>query len=79
MAYAPTRSMNAELNEGATDKKYKKVIEDRGGTVDPATYVNRQHLDDAYYGIHEIQPKVRPDGKIVATPNFVPTKPVAPR
>lgn len=74
--YAPTRSMNAELNEGATDGKYKKVIRARGGAVDPATALDRADLDDAYYGIHEIQPKVRPDGKVVATPNYVPTRAV---
>lgn len=74
MSYAPSRSMNAELNEGATDGKYKKVVQNRGGAIDPATAKNRADLDDAYYGIHEIQPKVRPDGRIVATPNFVATK-----
>lgn len=76
MAYATSRSMNADLNEGATDGKYKKVVQERGGVVDPATEMNRAQLDDAYFGVHEIQPKVRPDGKIVATPNYVPTKPV---
>jgi len=68
--------MNAELNEGATDKKYKKVVEDRGGTVDPATYKNRVDLSDSWYGVHEMQPKIRPDGKIVATPNYIPTAPL---
>lgn len=65
--------MNADLNEGATDGKYKKVVRNRGGFVDPGTALDRAQLDDAYYGIHEIQPKVRPDGKIVATPNYVNT------
>lgn len=76
MAYAPHRSMTADLNEGATDGKYKKVIRDRGGFVDPATTKARLDLDSHYYGIHEEQVKVRPDGKIVTTPNFIRTLPV---
>lgn len=73
MAYAPSRSMNAELNEGSTDGKYKKVINDRGGSVDPATYRSRIDLYDRHYGIHEEQVKLRGDGKPVHTPNFIPT------
>ena len=75
MAYAPSRSMNDELNEGATDGKYKKIVKDRGGTIDPGTTKNRLDLDNLIYGLHEAPVKVRPDGKIVATPNYVPTVP----
>jgi len=73
MAYPQSRSMNAELNEGATDGKYKKVIANRGGVVEPSTYKNRVDLDGHYYGIHEEPVKIRPDGKAVHTPLYVPT------
>ena len=76
MAFPQSRSMNGDLNEGATDGKYKKVIRDRGGYIDPGTTLNRLELDDHFYGIHEDRSKVRPDGKIVSTPNYVRTTPV---
>jgi len=73
VAYAPHRSMNAELSEGMTDGKFKKVVQDRGGFVEPATYASRSELHDIWYGIHEEPNKMRPDNKIVRTPNFVST------
>ena len=74
MVYAQSRSMNSELNEGATDGKYKKVINNRGGSVEHATQFDRDDLHDLYFGIHESSVKVRPDGKTVGTPNYVYTK-----
>ncbi len=67
--------MNAELNEGATDGAHKKVIRDRGGigVTDTLTVRTRADLSDVWYGIHEQPVKLRPDGKPVHTPNFVPT------
>lgn len=65
--------MVGELSEGMTDGKYKKVINARGGLVDAATQENRVDLDDRYYGIHEKQVKVTPDGLLHATPDFVRT------
>lgn len=76
MAYAPTRSMNAEISEGMTDGKYKKVVMNRGGIVDAGTLRERADLDDRYYGIHEKQVKVTPDGLLHATPDYSPTGPV---
>ncbi len=74
MSYAPHRSMNGDLNEGATDGKYKKVITDRGGFPEPLTYADRKDLDPAHYGaLVEETNKVRGDGKIVHTPNTVNT------
>jgi hypothetical protein len=73
MAFAPDRSMNAELSEGMTDGKYKKVIRDRGAFVEASTQLNRTDLSDAYYGIHEERTKTLPDGLVHQTPNFVPT------
>lgn len=73
MAYAQSRSMNKDLSEGMTDGKYKKVAyTDRGGDVEPATYMNRMDLNDNYYGFHEAPNKVKPDGtmytdKVVTT------------
>ena len=76
MATAPPRSVNAELSEGMTDGKYKKVVTDRGGFVERATYLERQDLHDVWYGIHEEPEKVLPDARARHTPNFVAT-PVA--
>lgn len=75
MAYPISRSMNADLNEGATDGKYKKVIRDRGGVV-TSQLNERRDLHDLYYGIHETPVKTSPDGLVHTTPNYVPTKPV---
>lgn len=73
MAYPQLRSMNASLDEGATDGKYKKVINDRSG-AEPTTYAGRVLLDDANFGIHEAEDKVVPGGRGVRyTPGYVPT------
>jgi hypothetical protein len=53
MAYARTRSVNRELEAGATDGKYRKVIADRGGDVERSFVANRTDLTGAFYGIHE--------------------------
>lgn len=74
MAYAPHRSMNAELSEGMTDGKYKKVVQNRGGFVDPTTYQERADLNDRWYGIHEQDKKALPDTLVTRTPNYVSTK-----
>ena len=71
MGYPPSRSMNQELSEGSTDGKYKKIVRDRGGVVEPGTYESRADLDDMWYGFHEKQVKVAPDGLLHATPDFV--------
>lgn len=76
MATAQPRSANAELAEGMTDGKYKKVITDRGGFVEPTTYLERKNLHDTWYGIHEAYDKVLPDARPRHTPNTVET-PVA--
>jgi hypothetical protein len=68
-----TRSMNADLHEGATDGKYKKVVQNRGGVVEGATWAEREDLYDPWYGIHEIQPKVVPSNGSAYTPDYVPT------
>ena len=73
MSYPASRSMNAELSEGSTDGKYKKVVRDRGGVIDPGTLTERADLDDRYYGIHEKQVKVAPDGLLHATPDYART------
>jgi hypothetical protein len=69
--------MNAELSEGMTDGAHKKVIRDRGGigVTDTLTVRSRVGLSDVWYGIHEDEIKVRPDGKPVHTPNYVQTHP----
>lgn len=73
MAYAPTRSTRAELNEGMTDGKYKKVVRDRGGFVETSTWKERVDLHPEFYRIFEDDTKVRPDNVTVHTPNSVTT------
>lgn len=70
MAYAKTGSMNAAFSEGSTDRLYKKVVQDRGGVVEDTTYRTRRDLSDQYYGIHETNPKMAPDGLLHMTPDF---------
>jgi hypothetical protein len=53
MAYPQTRSANRELEAGATDGKYRKVVMDRGGDVEHSFVGNRTDLTSAFYGIHE--------------------------
>lgn len=72
MAVNTSRSQNAELAEGMSDGKYKKVVTDRG-VAEPATYEARRDLHDAYYGIHEARTKVLGDGTMHVTPDFVTT------
>ena len=76
MTYAPTRSMNNDLSEGMTDGKYKKVSPNRGGFVEHTAMTERADLDDEYFGIHEKQVKVAPDGLLHATPQYIATRPV---
>jgi hypothetical protein len=77
MAFPTSRSMNGELDEGATDGKYKKIVVNRGGlgVAHSETVRARADLHDVWYGRHEAAVKVRPDGKHVHTPNYVPTAP----
>lgn len=75
MAYAPVRSPNAELNEGATDGKYKKVVNDRGGFVERGTYAMREELYPLWYGIREAPLKEVPARGARTTPNYVHTMP----
>lgn len=62
--------MNNALSEGSTDGKYKKIVANRDGVVDPATYENRKDLNDQWFGIHEKKIKVAPDGLLHSTPNY---------
>ena len=79
MAYAqPHRSANAELEEGMTDGKYRKVVMDRGGIVEDSTWHSRCDLTDGWYGLHEAQEKMTPDNMRVRTPNCVSTPEATP-
>lgn len=70
MGYPPSRGMNNALSEGATDGKYKKIVQNRDGVIDPATFEERADLHDQWYGLHEKKVKVTPDGLLHATPLF---------
>ncbi len=72
MAVNQSRSQNAELAEGMSDGKYKKIVVDRSN-AELTTYEDRATLDDTYYGIHELREKVLPDGSIHVTPSYVTT------
>lgn len=72
MGYPPSRGMNNALSEGSTDGKYKKIVQNRDGVVDPATYENRADLNNNWFGLTEKKVKVTPDGLLHATPNYVP-------
>lgn len=73
MAYPVSRSMNQALNEGMTDGVYKKVVADRDGVVDRATWEARSTLADVWHGIHECPVKVLQDGLLAHTPNYTAT------
>lgn len=73
MAVNRARSMSADLAEGMSDGSYKKVVTDRGGSIDETTYAQREMLDDAHFGIHEAASKVLGDGTIHTTPDYVVT------
>lgn len=75
MAINQSRSQNADLAEGMSDGKYKKVVMDREN-AEPTTYQDRAILSDQYYGIHEAREKVLGDGTVHVTPSFVATPPV---
>lgn len=62
--------MNANLAEGMSDSSYKKVVQDRGGIVDAATFQARSQLDDVHFGIHEARVKILGDGTSQVTPDF---------
>ena len=67
MAENMSRSMNAELAEGATDGKYHKIGgPDKAGPIDPATAANRSHLDPSLYGPVNLEApvKILPDGTL---------------
>jgi hypothetical protein len=65
--------MNADLHIGATEGSFKKVIRDRGGFVEGTTYEARKPLNDTWYGIHEVAPKMSGDGVVLPTRDFVET------
>lgn len=72
MGYPQSRSMNDALSEGSTDGKYKKIVQNRDGQVDSATYENRADLNNQWFGLTEKKVKVTPDGLLHATPRYVP-------
>lgn len=62
-----SRSLNHDLDTGMVEGKYKEMVKNRGGGVDPATSLSRQHLHPDRYDITEAHPKVTPDGRIAYT------------
>jgi hypothetical protein len=70
MAYAPHRSCNADLVEGMTDGRYKKIAMDQGGMINPTLYASRRDFNDIWYGFHEVELKMLGDGTMARTPNY---------
>jgi hypothetical protein len=75
MAYPQTRSMSTDLHAGMTDGKYKKILQNRGGFPEGATYQDREDLSDIWYGIHEADTVELPDGRVMAMPYHTPNAP----
>ena len=72
MAYPAPRSMNADLEEGMSDGKYKKIVMNRGGVTEGRLFYEiREPMYDMWYGIHETPEKRFPDGTRSQTPYFV--------
>lgn len=74
MAVNTSRSQNAELAEGASDGKYKKIVQDRGGVTDVETWESRRDLSNGRFDITEARNKVLGDGSIHVTPDYVATE-----
>ena len=72
MAYAPVRSMNTDLHAGMVDATYKHMNPNRGGFVEGLTAREHAQLSDVWYGVHEIDTVVLPDGRVMPMPYFVP-------
>jgi hypothetical protein len=74
MAYPRLRSMNADLDKGATDGTYKQVAPDRGGVVESSFMEMRRHLDDVWHGQREAPDKyIMGRCKVANTPGYFPT------
>jgi hypothetical protein len=74
VAYARLRSMNADLNRGASEGSYKTLAPDRGGVVESSYMEMRKYADDVYHGFHEVNPKYVPGRCItVDTIDYLPT------
>lgn len=73
MAVNQSQSMNANLAEGATDGKYKKIETDRGGVVGIETWESRRDLSQRDFGMQEVKEKVLPDNSIHVTPDYIAT------
>jgi hypothetical protein len=74
MAYAPARSCNAELNQGAVDGSYKQFIKDRGGVVDHSAVAMREDLDHKFYAINEAGSFTTPDDVHFSSPYASPVE-----
>jgi len=80
MAYPRLRSMNASLNEGATDGRYKKIrpdteCADTDDKVQNLTYDTRESLSLPYYGVGMAR-EMRVPARLetVTTPDFYKNK-----
>lgn len=75
MAYPAHRSANRDMEQGMVDGRYKQVSPNRGGVVEQLTIQSRGDLCDTWYGFHECDRKMLPDGLTASTPTYAPTAP----
>lgn len=64
MAHPATRSCGEDLRRGMTDGSYKQLAPNRGGVVETLTSEGRRSLRDVWYGFHETDTKMLPDGRV---------------
>ena len=77
--YDPTsgRSCNENLKDGMSDRSYKKVRQERWSPErkgESLTDITRKDLYDIWYGIHELDEKMLPDGTTYKSDDYVVTK-----
>ncbi len=72
MAVNTSQSQNACLAEGMSDGKYKKIVQDRGGVIDPVNPAEKADLSTGLYVVQEAPSKLLPDGTRHTTPDYRP-------
>lgn len=68
--YAQARNMNADLERGTVDGKYKFARPNAGGVVETTTAKFRKETCGIWHGFNEASTKVLPDGRSVTTIDY---------
>lgn len=67
MAYPKPRNLNADLELGTVDGKYKLARPNAGGVVEDTTAQYRREMCGIWHGFNEARTKILPDGRAVST------------